>query len=106
MLFVAIAVINADINRTLQAITTFFYWPNMQRTIRSYVTSGAVCKAAKSGNLLPAGAAEPILIMVEPGTHWTIDFMELPESANGFMLLLVFSDRVSKLTVLAPVSSH
>jgi hypothetical protein len=41
--------------------------------------------------------------MVEPGAHWTIDFMELQESANGFTRLLVFTDRVSKVAVLAPV---
>ncbi len=41
----------------------------------------------------------------ESGAHWTIDFMELPESANGFTRLLVFTDRVSKVVVLAPVQS-
>ena len=91
------------VQRTLHAITTFFYWPNMQRMIRSYVTSCTVCQAAKPSNRLPAGVAEPISLMVEPGAHWTIDFMELPESANGFTRLLVFTDRVSKVAVLAPV---
>jgi transposase InsO family protein len=91
------------VQRTLHAITTFFYWPNMQRMIRSYVASCTVCQAAKPSNRLPAGVAEPISLMVEPGAHWTIDFMELPESANGFTRLLVFTDRVSKVAVLAPV---
>ena len=93
------------VHRTLHAITTFFYWPNMQRMIRSYVSSCTVCQAAKPSNRLPAGVAEPISLMVEPGAHWTIDFMELPESANGFTRLLVFTDRVSKVVVLAPVRS-
>jgi hypothetical protein len=93
------------IQRTLHAITSFFYWPNMQRTIRSYVASCTACQAAKPSNRLPAGVAEPIPLTVEPGAHWTIDFMELPESAKGFRRLLVFSDRASKLVVLAPVRS-
>ena len=83
------------VQRTLHMITSFFYWPNMQRMIRSYVTSCAVCQAAKPSNQLPAGVAEPVSLMVEPGAHWTVDFMELPTSANGFSRLLVFTDRVS-----------
>ena len=89
--------------RTLQAITAFFYWPNMQRMIRSYISSCTVCQAAKPSNRLPAGISEPVSLMVEPGAHWTIDFMELPESANGFTRLLVFTDRVSKVAVLVPM---
>lgn len=93
------------VHRTIQAITNFFYWPNMQRMIRSYVTSCTVCQTAKSGNRLPAGIAEPVSLMVEPGAHWTIDFVELPESANGFRRLLIFTDRLSKVTVLVPMKS-
>ena len=41
--------------------------------------------------------------LVHIGVDWTIDFMELPESANGFTRLLVFTDRVFKVAVLAPI---
>ena len=42
---------------TLNAIAIYFYWPNMQRMVRSYVTSCTVCQAAKSGNRNPPGRA-------------------------------------------------
>ncbi len=80
------------VHRTVHAIATFFYWPNMQR---AYVSSCSVCQAAKPTNSLPAGHSEPISLLVEPGAHWTIDFMELPKSANQYSRLLGSTDGVS-----------
>jgi len=91
------------VHRTVHAIATFFYWPNMQKSIRAYVASCSVCQAAKPSNNLPAGHSEPVSLLVEPGAHWTIDFIDLPESANKYSRLLVFSDRVSKVVVLVPM---
>ncbi len=42
------------VQHTLHAITPIFYWPNMQRVIRSYVSSCTVCQAAKLSSRLPA----------------------------------------------------
>ena len=40
---------------TTHAIATFFFWPNMGRSISTYVTSCQVCQQAKATNQLPAG---------------------------------------------------
>ena len=47
------------IHRTLHAINTYFFWPNMSKTVRQYVASCAVCQAAKGANRLPGGFADP-----------------------------------------------
>ena len=93
------------VHHTLNAIAIYFYWPNMQRMVRSYVTSCTVCQAAKSGNRNPPGRAEPHALPNEPGAHWSLDFLELPTSNNGHTCLLVFTDRVSKVVILAPMKS-
>ena len=77
----------------------------MQRMVLSYVTSCTVCQAAKSGNRNPPGRAEPHALPNEPGAHWSLDFLELPTSNNGHTCLLVFTDRVSKVVILAPMKS-
>ena len=39
----------------------------------------------------------------EPGAEWSVDFLELPCSVNGFSSLLVFIERVSDVVVLTPM---
>lgn len=92
------------VHRTTQAIAYFFYWPNMHRTIREFVVSCPVCQAAKAANRAPAGVAEPLVLPPEPGDWWTIDFIDLPRSANGHVHLLVCTERVSKLVILTPLT--
>ena len=77
----------------------------MGRSIRTYVTSCQVCQQAKATTQLPAGYSEPFVLPQEPGAHWTLDFLELPTSTNGFRCLLVCTDRLSKLVVLIPMQT-
>jgi len=91
--------------RTLLAICRYFYWPNMSRSVARYVASCSACQAAKASNRRAAGFSEPVAIPAEPATDWTIDFLELPKSANGFSCVLVCTERLSKLVVLVPMSN-
>ena len=92
-------------HRTLHTIAHFFFWPNMHRQVQAYVSGCAVCQAAKASNRLPAGYGQPHEIPPEAGSEWSVDFIELPRSNNGHNLLLVFSERISKLVVLVPLQS-
>jgi len=91
------------LHRTINSITHNFYWPNLQKHIRAYVTSCRVCQAAKPATRAPAGQSEPHRLPSEPGAHWTLDFVELPTSADGHTCLLVATDRLSKLVILSPM---
>jgi hypothetical protein len=93
------------VQRTLLAVSRYFYWPNMSRFVTQYVSSCTACQAAKASNRRPAGFSEPVPLPAEPATDWTIDFLELPTSANGFSCVLVCTERLSKLVVLAPLSN-
>ena len=75
----------------------------MHKEIRAFVVSCAACQAAKAKSRLPGGFSEPLQVPSMPGAHWILDFIDLPESANGFSKLLVFSDQLSKLVVLVPM---
>ena len=63
------------IHRTIHAISTYFFWPNMVKAIRSYVASCTVCQTAKATNKLPGGISEPHTLLLEPGAHWSMDFL-------------------------------
>ena len=75
------------VHRTMHAISTYFFWPNMGRAIRSYVASCQVCQTAKATNRLPGGISEPHTLLLEPGAHWTLDFWYFQ---NQLMVSLVF----------------
>ncbi len=53
-----------------------------------------------------AGFVEPHVLPEEPAAEWTVDFMDLPRSAEGHNCLLVWTERVSKLMVLVPMSNQ
>ena len=93
-------------HRTLSTIAHFFFWPGMHRQVQAYVSGCAVCQAAKASNRLPAGYGQPHEIPAEVCSEWSVDFIELPPSTKGYNLLLVFSERISKLVVLVPLKSE
>jgi hypothetical protein len=94
------------VQRTLQAVGRYFYWPNMSRFVAQFVSSCAACQAAKGSNRRPAGFAEPHILPEEPASEWAVDFLDLPRSADGYNSLLVWTERVSKLVVLVPMSNQ
>jgi hypothetical protein len=91
------------VHRTISSIATYFFWPKMGSEIRAFVTSCEACQAAKASSRLPRGHAQPHPLPAEPGAHWTLDFLHLPTSANGFKCIFTFTDRLSKLVVLVPL---
>ena len=68
--------------------------------------SSDLCQANKASNRLPAGYGQPHEIPAEVCSDWSVDFIELPPSTKGYNLLLVFSERISKLVVLVPLKSE
>lgn len=94
------------VQRTLQAVTRYFYWPNMSRFIAQFVSSCTACQAAKGSNRLPAGFVEPHILPEEPACEWSVDFLDLPRSADGHNSVLVWTERLSKLVVLVPMSNQ
>jgi hypothetical protein len=80
------------VQRTLQAVGRYFYWPNMSRFVAQFVSSCAACQAAKGSNRRPAGFAEPHILPEEPASEWAVDFLDLPRSADGYNSLLVWTE--------------
>jgi hypothetical protein len=64
------------VQRTLQAVTRYFCWPNMRRFITRFVTSCSACQASKGSNRLPAGFAGPHVLPNEPAAEWSVDFVD------------------------------
>ena len=44
--------------------------------------------------------------IITQSIQWSVDFLELPKSADGHTCLLVWTERLSKLVVLVPMSNQ
>lgn len=87
---------HAGITRTYRRLSTTFYWPDMQHSVRDFINRCTTCQTIKSFNHAPQGLLQPLAI---PGHIWesaSLDFItHLPPSA-GMSVILVVVDRLSK----------
>ena len=88
--------------KTYRAIARSFWWPNAKQDIHNYVRECVSCQRNKNSNLLPAGLLAPLPIPGNPWDSVSMDFItQLPKTKEGYDAILVFVDRLTKMTHLA-----
>ena len=53
-------------NKTYLALSSRFYWPNMQKDVREYINSCPSCQANKADNQQPAGLLHSLEVPAQP----------------------------------------
>ena len=85
--------------KTRKTAQRLFWWPSMLKDITEHVKSCETCQAIKPTNQKSAGELQPLQI---PGRRWesvSVDFiMGLPKTKRGHNAIVVFVDRLSKMT--------
>ena len=93
---------HTGVNRTTKALQQHYRWPKMDADIKAYVRACAKCQVSKPEGGKPAGLLQPLPI---PGKFWhkvSMDLItHLPVTARGNTAIVVFVDRLSKMTHLA-----
>lgn len=93
-------------NRTLEQLRRHLWWPSMARDVQDYVTKCDLCQRNKAANMKPAGLLQPLQI---PDGLWSSVSMDLitqlPPTNLGNTAIIVFVDRMSKMTILAPAKT-
>ena len=93
-------------DKTLENLRKVFYWPGMQKQVRSFVACCDSCQRNKASTVKPAGKLSPLPI---PGKKWEsigIDFVtQLPCTDTGFDAVMVVVDRLSKLVHFIPTTT-
>ncbi|GLJ08685.1 hypothetical protein SUGI_0093660 [Cryptomeria japonica] len=90
------------LNKTLELVQRFYYWPKMQKDIRRYVEQYLVCQKAK-GNSSNASLYQPLPIPHRPWDCISMDFVVgLPRTQEGFDSIFVVVDRFSKMAHFIP----
>jgi RNase H-like domain found in reverse transcriptase/Reverse transcriptase (RNA-dependent DNA polymerase)/Integrase zinc binding domain/Chromo (CHRromatin Organisation MOdifier) domain/Retroviral aspartyl protease len=91
------------VDRTLNTLSRHYWWPRMRQHVRKYVAECTSCQRNKPTNLAKAGLLQPLPI---PGAPWrtiTMDLItDLPETDKGYDSVVVFVDKLTKMTHIAP----
>ena len=89
------------VRKTRKAIEQLYTWPSMRADVEHYVTTCAGCQRNKSSNQAPA----LLQLLPVPTRKWGSVSMDLitalPETASSNTAIVVFVDRLSKMTHLA-----
>lgn len=89
-------------DRTLQLVSSSYYWPTLHKEVERFVERCRVCQMAK-GTSSNAGLYLPLLIPTQPWTDISMDFvLGLPRTQRGNDSIFVVVDRFSKMVHFIP----
>ena len=97
---------HVGMRRTLDLVDCQFHWRNMRSDVISYVKTYPVCQEMKADTRAKAGLLKPLEILTKKWAHMTTDLVtNLPES-DGFTVVAVFVDRMTKMVHFAPCTKE
>ena len=92
-------------DRTIDYVSSRFYWPNLQKDVSEFVKSCERCLKSKPQFGKKEGVLMPIPVASKPFVELTMDFFSgLPES-GGFDRVWVIVDRFTKMVRLLPCTT-
>lgn len=80
----------------MSRIASQFYWKGMHKDVKEFVQQCLTCQQAKSGTMLPSRLLQPLPIPMQIWEDLAMDFIIGLPPSNGFTVILVVIDRLSK----------
>nr|KYP39590.1 Transposon Ty3-G Gag-Pol polyprotein [Cajanus cajan] len=96
---------HSGIARTFARVAAQFFWPGMNKDIKNFVQQCCVCQQAKTATVLPAGLLQPLPIPTQIWEDISMDFIVGLPPAEGYTVIFVIVDRLSKYAHFAPLKS-
>ena len=89
--------------KTLTRISSSFLWPGMRTSVKNFIRECEVCQRCKHETLRPAGLLQPLPIPQRIWTDISMDFIEGLPSSQGYSVIMVVVDRLSKYSHFMPL---
>jgi len=81
---------------TYQRLKTHFAWKGMKMAVEDFVKQCSVCQQAKHTNHSPPGLLQPLPIPEGVWMDISMDFIEGLPKSNGYSVIMVVVDRLTK----------
>lgn len=75
----------------------------MKRQVDEWMKQCVVCQQVKHENIVPAGLLQPLPVIVRPWNDITMDFIDGLPKSDGFEVILVVVDRLTKYVHFVPM---
>lgn len=92
-------------NGTIAVVSRDFFWPNLQATVKQFVRNCGVCGRTKVWRDRKQGLLRPLPVPEQQWQEISVDFIGPLPLSQGFDMIAVFTDRLSKGVVLAACHS-
>jgi hypothetical protein len=89
--------------RTLELVTSNFYWTNMERNIRIYCNQCDICQTTKTPRHAKHGLLHPLESACTPWTHISTDGITDLSKSEGATMILVVVGRFAKMAQFVPI---
>ena len=89
--------------KTLTRISSSFLWPGIRTSVKNFIRECEVCQRCKHETLRPAGLLQPLPIPQRIWTDISMNFIEGLPSSQGYNVIMVVVDRLSKYSHFMPL---
>ena len=87
-------------------LNSWAFWPKMYTEIQQFCANCVQCQLGKSGYPPPQPPLQNIEFYDELFSAWTIDFLKLSLTSDGYQYILLCVENTSHLTVLIPTKDQ
>nr|GEZ11630.1 retrotransposon-related protein [Tanacetum cinerariifolium] len=91
------------LHKTLAKIRTNFWWVGLKSLVKKYLQECQICQRFKSDSMQPAGLLQSLPIPEWVWEDISMDFIEGLPISNGFSVIMVVVDRLSKYAHFIPL---
>ena len=88
----------------VELVTRNFWWPGVTREVKQYVEGCNSCQRNKNRTEQPVGKLMPNSIPEKPWTHISADFITKLPLAQGYDVILVVVDQLTKMVHFIPTT--
>jgi len=86
----------------VELVTQNFWWLGVMKEMKRYIEGCDLCQQNKNRTVMPAGKLMPNEAPKKPWTHITADFITKLPLAQGYNVILVVCDQLTKIAHFIP----